>query len=264
MQLKDLDKYIIEDIESDDHPSDFIKRDKYFGLILRLPKKEDKVKIKSYAFLVQNGEVYQYNRDKKDIELLGSIDMLQKLLEPLVEKLIRDIKQYHINVDKLEENLYEGRVSNTFMQDWLQYKKDVSLINRLMFHASIVMELFISHLKREYNNKFNVEAFDDLHEEISRVRDLAKACVEKLDNLYDFYRAKVDEKMNKNVYYLTLLSGIFLPLTLATGFFGMNTGGLPFTDDSMGTWKVVAISLVLEVIFFVPLILQNSRRIKKR
>ena len=127
-----------------------------------------------------------------------------------------------------------------------------------MFHASIVVELFISHLKKQ-NIEYDKNAFEDLHEEINRVRDLAKACVEKLDYLYDFYRAKVDEKMNRNVYYLTLLSGIFLPLTLATGFFGMNTGGLPWADDPLGTWKVVAISVILEIIFFLPFILQNVK-----
>ena len=87
--------------------------------------------------------------------------------------------------------------------------------------------------------------------------------MDKLDNLYDFYRAKVDEKMNRNVYYLTLLSGIFLPLTLLTGFFGMNTGGLPWSDDPNGTWKVVAVSIVLEIVFFMPFILQNMKKIQR-
>jgi len=29
-----------------------------------------------------------------------------------------------------------------------------------------------------------------------------------------------------------------MPLTLVTGFFGMNTGGLMWTDDPSGTYKV--------------------------
>jgi len=40
----------------------------------------------------------------------------------------------------------------------------------------------------------------DLFEHIGRIRDLAKTAIEKLDNLYDFYRAKVDERMNRNIY----------------------------------------------------------------
>ncbi len=77
--------------------------------------------------------------------------------------------------------------------------------------------------------------------------------MKKLDNLYNFYKAKIDERMNKNIYYLTILSGIFLPLTLLTGFFGMNTGGLPFTENENGTLYVVIISIILEVIFLLPL-----------
>jgi magnesium transporter len=59
--------------------------------------------------------------------------------------------------------------------------------------------------------------------------------------------------MNRNIYYLTILSGIFLPLTLVTGFFGMNTGGLPFTESPNGTLYVIVISAILEVIFLLPL-----------
>ena len=66
--------------------------------------------------------------------------------------------------------------------------------------------------------------------------------------------------MNKNIYYLTLLSGVFLPLTLVSGFFGMNTGGLPFTEDADGTLKVVIISLILEVVVFLPFIFLNFKQ----
>ena len=69
--------------------------------------------------------------------------------------------------------------------------------------------------------------------------------------------------MNRNVYYLTIISGIFLPLTLVTGFFGMNTGGMPLSDDPHGTLKVVALSLVLELLFILPFILLNMQKIKK-
>ncbi|PLY09306.1 MAG: hypothetical protein C0626_09950 [Arcobacter sp.] len=45
--------------------------------------------------------------------------------------------------------------------------------------------------------------------------------------------------MNRTVYILTLLSGIFLPLNLIVGFFGMNTTSLPFTQGDGGTLLVI-------------------------
>ncbi len=262
MNLQELDSYLLEDIQSSDHPSDFIKRDNFYTLVLRLPQTGETVTIKSDAFIIEQDKVFIFDRKENRLKTFGTLENLQKFLEDKIEKLIKSVKQYHIDIDNLEESLYQENLRDEFMQKWIYYKKDISLIHRLMFHASIVSELFISQLRKN-GIKYNKHAFEDLHEEITRVRDLAKAGEEKLDNLYDFYRAKVDEKMNKNVYYLTLLSGIFLPLTLATGFFGMNTGGLPFTNDPNGTVKVIAISLVLEVIFFLPFILQNFKKIKK-
>jgi magnesium transporter len=55
--------------------------------------------------------------------------------------------------------------------------------------------------------------------------------------------------MNKIMFVLTIISAIFLPLTLITGFFGMNTGGLPFTNDPDGTLKAIAVSIVFEIPF---------------
>ncbi len=261
MKISDLDLYALEDIESSDHPSDFIKRDNYFILILRLPYVSSSVEIRSYAYLIEQDTVYSYNREQKRIEEFGTLSNLQQLLEKKIERLIGAIKEYHINIDELEESLLDDTIKKDFMQKWLGFKKDVSLINRLMFHATIVIDLFVAHIKKEYPGNFDTHALDDLREEASRVRDLAKAAVEKLDYLYDFYRAKVDEKMNTTVYYLTIISAIFLPLTLVTGFFGMNTGGLPFMEDNFGTWKVVGISLVLEILFLIPfLYLSRGKR----
>ena len=50
--------------------------------------------------------------------------------------------------------------------------------------------------------------------------------------------------MNRIIYVLTLLSGVFLPLNLIVGFFGMNTTSLPFTKIDGGTYNVILILLI--------------------
>jgi len=264
MTLDRLDELLIEDIQNPDHPSDFIPREGYDVLVLRLPEVEaHNVTIVSYAFVVEGDRCFVYDRQENRLKPIGSLVEMNQFLDEKTEALIKAIKAYHYEIELLEESLYEGHLSSDFMQRWLTYKKEVSLIQRLMFHAALSFELFVTHHKKHSSTTFQELAYADLYEHMVRIRDLAQAAMDKLDNLYDFYRAKVDEKMNRNVYYLTLLSGIFLPLTLLTGFFGMNTGGLPWADDPNGTWKVVGISLVLEVLFFMPFILQNMKKIRR-
>ena len=44
------------------------------------------------------------------------------------------------------------------------------------------------------------------------------------------------QKANQNQYFLSVISALLLPATLVTGFFGMNTGGLPFAHTEAGTF----------------------------
>lgn len=43
------------------------------------------------------------------------------------------------------------------------------------------------------------------------------------------------QRTNQNLYVLSILSALLLPATLVTGFFGMNTGGLPWAEGHEGT-----------------------------
>ncbi|MBO9574467.1 MAG: magnesium transporter CorA [Sphingobium sp.] len=43
------------------------------------------------------------------------------------------------------------------------------------------------------------------------------------------------QRTNQNLYLLSILSALLLPATLVTGFFGMNTGGLPLAHSPEGT-----------------------------
>jgi len=258
-----INKYLLEDIESEDHPSNFETSKDYSVLILRLPEEVgDTLEINSYAFVLKDDKVFIYDRKTKEFKNLGDINTMIEFLDEKVERLIKKVQRYHIDSEKLEESLYEGQLDSNFMQKWLEYKKDISLIQRLTFHAAIAFELFVNYQKK--NTKEINHSFNDLLEHIKRVDQLSKSALEKLDNLYNFYRAKVDEKMNKNMYILTIISGIFLPLTLITGFFGMNTGGLPYTQEANGTYKVIILSLIVEAAFLIPFLLLNKQHFLKR
>ena len=236
-------KFLIDDILNKEHPSDFETTKDYSILILRLPYiKDEKVEVYSYGFLIKDDEVYIFNRDKKDFEKLGSFEDLYNYLDVRIDKILVKLNKFHMEIAKMEDDLYENKISKDFPNRWLKLKKELVLIERLMAHAMIAFERFMKCYKL-YDNF----AFIDLNEHINRSFRFAKNAIEKLDYLYEFFKAKQDEKMNKIMFVLTLLSGIFLPLTLITGFFGMNTGGLPWTDDKYGTLKAVIVAVILEV-----------------
>ncbi len=239
-----LNKFFKDDIENKNHPSDFEFEDDIAVLILRLPFiKDDSVEVISYAFLIKENTVYLYDRKKDDFELLGDFDKLYEYLDVRVDKILAKIVKLHSIIARIEDEMYEERIDKSFPKTYLRLKKDLVLIERLMGHGLVALERFYKH----FRNKLNDLEFQDLIEHFQRAFSLSKNGIDKLDYLYDFYRARIDEKMNNIMFILTLLSGIFLPLTLVTGFFGMNTGGLPLVNDPYGTIKAVIIGIALEI-----------------
>ena len=62
--------------------------------------------------------------------------------------------------------------------------------------------------------------------------------------LRDEFDLQAAQKTNDNLYFLSVMSALLLPATLVTGFFGMNTGGLPWTEWGNGTLIATVIALV--------------------
>lgn len=66
------------------------------------------------------------------------------------------------------------------------------------------------------------------------------------------------EKMNKNMYLLSIMTAVFLPLSFLTGLFGVNLGGIPGAEDISG-FRVFTIVLIA-VLIIQLILLRISRR----
>lgn len=75
------------------------------------------------------------------------------------------------------------------------------------------------------------------------ISDRAGQLLEYAKQVQDAYQAQVDAKQNKNMEFLTVISTIFFPLTLITGWFGMNFKHMPELEN--GYPGVILLSLVV-------------------
>jgi zinc transporter len=76
-------------------------------------------------------------------------------------------------------------------------------------------------------------------EEFSLVlRDMA-ALQERVKLLQEEVGALIGERTNRNVFVLTAVTAIALPINLTAGLFGMNVGGIPLNQDPAGFWYVL-------------------------
>jgi zinc transporter len=78
-------------------------------------------------------------------------------------------------------------------------------------------------------------------EDLDSARDRAAVTQEELNS-------RIAEQMNKTMYVLSIVAGIFLPLGLLTGLLGINVGGIPGTENPVAFTIVCCLLLAVAVI----------------
>lgn len=171
---------------------------------------------------------------------------MHDFIDKRVDKLLKTFLKYQEKISEMEEDLYANKTNNDFLKNWLSVKLEILRIERVLLRTTNIMDEFIEFYKD--SSEFPINHYIDIHEHLERIMRAATLQLSKLDSLYSFYNAKSNDKMNKMIYILTIISGIFLPLNLLVGFFGMNTSGLPFTSGHIGTYYAIAIMISLVII----------------
>lgn len=83
-------------------------------------------------------------------------------------------------------------------------------------------------------------------EDLDSARDRAAVTQEEL-------AGRLSEQMNGRMYILSLVAGIFLPISFVTGLLGVNVGGIPAADNPWGftiVAGILAVVTLLEIIIF--------------
>jgi magnesium transporter len=68
---------------------------------------------------------------------------------------------------------------------------------------------------------------------------------DRLKDLQASYQLAVNNTSEKRLRLLTVISAIFLPLTLITGFFGMNFTSMILLDTPYGIWLALTVMVTV-------------------
>lgn len=254
MDLKTLDKLHLEDILNPQHPSVFFSNKDYKILIYRLfDDKEDELSVESHSYVIDGNEnIYSYSKSAKKLIKIEGYDSLYKIIDHMVDKSMKKIESHIGLIEELEETVYDNKDA---IKMWFSLKKEMLRMERILSQAIKVHAEFIKNSTTIKNNPDLLNGFQDIEEHLNRVFRACSINISKLDNIYSLYTTIVNDKMNKTIFSLTVISAIFLPINLIVGFFGMNTQGLFFAQSPNGTQivtlMILGILVTLGILFFI-------------
>lgn len=90
----------------------------------------------------------------------------------------------------------------------------------------------------------------EVADRITRYVEDLDAARERAQIVQDELAARVSEQINRNMYVLSIVAAVFLPLGLVTGYLGINVGGIPGAD---WRWAFGVVGLMLLAIALVEI-----------
>jgi magnesium transporter len=205
------------------------------------------LEFQSETFLIFTDGIHHYDRSSLQfVKLRGGYKRMLELLEHTYVVNQKIISAYANEVEKLEESLFERKIPTYFMDVWFDLKKDLAKIENFYYRNSIVYKEFYKKCEKSFQKL--TDEFKDIDDTIQFQNSNLVTLKARIDSLHHYYVSIKSDRLNKTLLALTLISGVFLPLNLIVGFFGMNTEGLYLKEDPSGTQTVLIMLLAIVVL----------------
>ncbi len=172
------------------------------------------------------------------LELGSGPEDCAAFLSLLVERLTYRIEAFWSGIedeaDQLEEDvLEEGH--EAMRQQLVELRRRAIILRRYLLPQRDALRA----LQGSHPDWLEIDDLRQLEEELDaleRVVEDADAMRERMALVRDELAGQLSDRLNRNMYMLSVLSALFLPLGFLTGLFGINVAGMPGASEPVAFW----------------------------
>ena len=176
---------------------------------------------------------------------------LYDFLEQIIDGDLTIIEKYETELDRIEDAILSGSTEEKLTQ----VNKIRSIVRMLIIHYDQLTDM-VQELEENENGFFDEDNLRYIHLFMNRMDRLCNRAASLRDHalqVRDLYREQLEVRQNRTVTLLTVVTTIFMPLTLIVGWYGMNFRYMPELDSPLGYPAVIVVSIAIAVgmlIFF--------------
>ena len=178
---------------------------------------------------------------------------LERFLYDFLEQIICDdrkmLEGYDHTLDELEDQILDGNTEGVLEQiaEIRNDLRDLKIHYTQLIDVCQEFEENENHFFKDENERY----FHLVAQRIERLLEMLLTLVDFTIQLREFCQSKIDEKQNRNLAFLTIISSIFMPLTLIAGWYGMNFKYMPELDKVWAYPLVFVVSVMIVVVCIV-------------
>ena len=181
----------------------------------------------------------------------GSGYLLYKVVNDLFESAFPILDDVSSSLVGIERDVFENDLQRDKLKEILALKKDIINFRRIIIPQRAVIAQ-LEHKNTKYSPD-NLEIyFDDIVDTIEKMWSMLENYKELAESLHETNETIISHNTNNIIKVLTVFSVIMLPLTVITGFYGMNLQGLPFAESTVpvGIVGLIMFGVVASMLIF--------------
>ena len=212
---------------------------------------------RNFAFALDEKGIVFIDSGNSAAEIIRKIINTKKWRMPSLERFIYDfleqiihedlsiLESYERELDKIDKDIDDDKDAD------LERLNDIrGDLRDIRTHYSQLIDL-ASELEENENNFFkqdNIRFFKLFSNRVSRLYDIVNSLLDYTIQIRDTYESRIEVKQNRIMTLLTVVTTIFMPLTLIAGWYGMNFKYMPELNWKIGYPLVFVVSVLIVVI----------------
>ena len=174
---------------------------------------------------------------------------LERFLYDFLERIIGDdlrlLEKMEDRLSRAEEDILRGEAGD-FPAELNDIRGEL-LDLRMHYEQLIDLGQELEENENGFFAEENLRYFRLFTERVMRLQDRVTSLREYVAQLRDLAQSRLDVKQNKIMTVLTVITTIFMPLTLIAGWYGMNFRYMPELETRWGYPVVIAVSVMIVV-----------------
>lgn len=229
----------------------------YLYATMRIPSKEEHGTSCGFAFyllpekiiFIDNENTVQNQIEKLAGKKLRCGYSLERFLYDFLVSFIEDdilyLQKIEEKINRIEEEVLKGECKN-FSTRMLYIKKKIARSYRFYTQMTEIGQELLDN-EADFFERDALRLFDRLKDRAYRLASEALLLREYTMEVQDVYQAEIGIRQNDVMKVLTVVTTIFLPLTLIAGWYGMNFANMPELTSPYGYQIIIVVSIVIVI-----------------
>ena len=210
-----------------------------------------------FAFALDEKGIVFIDDSGKAEEMIDAIRRTKRWRNPSLERFLYDFLEQIVDNDLSLMEHYEvelNRIEDTILEtqgqgDLVRVNEIRSDIRELLIHYEQIIDM-TQELEENENGFFSEENLRYIHlfmNLMARRHDSAVSLRDYTMQVRDLYNVQLEVRQNRIMTLLTVVTTIFMPLTLVAGWYGMNFRYMPELEWRLGYPVVIIVSIAIVV-----------------